>query len=143
VICSTLNLQMDTSKNNRQPNHKRPRHLNLVKIKMPVTAVVSILHRVSGIVLFLSIPYVVWLLSQSITSQAGFNYVLNIFSSDGGKLINIILLWSIVHHFYAGIRFLLLDIDFAISREATIKMAWLVNILVVVTLILLIFKVVL
>jgi len=124
-------------------NTNRPKNLNLFKIRMPVTAVVSILHRVSGIVLFLSIPYVVWLLSQSITSQAGFNYVLNVFSSDYGKLINVILLWAIVHHFFAGIRFLLLDIDFAISREATIKMAWLVNILVFVTLALLIYKVVL
>lgn len=124
-------------------NIKRPKNLNLFKIRMPVTAVVSILHRVSGIVLFLSIPYVVWLLSQSITSQTGFNYVLNIFSSDYGKLINIILLWAIVHHLFAGIRFLLLDIDFAISREATIKMAWLVNVLVFVTLALLIVKVVL
>ena len=124
-------------------NNKRPKNLNLLKIRMPVTAVVSILHRVSGIVLFLSIPYVVWLLSQSITSQAGFNYVLNVFSTDCGKLINVILLWAIVHHFFAGIRFLLLDIDIAISREATIKMAWLVNILVFVTLVLLIYKVVL
>lgn len=124
-------------------NNKRPKNLNLLKIRMPVTAVVSILHRVSGIVLFLSIPYVVWLLSQSITSQAGFNYVLNVFSSNCGKLINVILLWAIVHHFFAGIRFLLLDIDFAISREATIKMAWLVNILVFVTLAFLIYKVVL
>ena len=124
-------------------NTNRPKNLNLFKIRMPVTAVVSILHRVSGIVLFLSIPYVVWLLSQSITSQAGFNYVLNVFSSDYGKLINVILLWAIVHHFFAGIRFLLLDIDFAISREATIKMAWLVNVLVFVTLVLLIYKLVL
>lgn len=124
-------------------NNKRPKNLNLLKIRMPVTAVVSILHRVSGIVLFLSIPYVVWLLSQSITSQVGFNTVLNVFSSNCGKLINVILLWAIVHHFFAGIRFLLLDIDIAISREATIKMAWLVNILVFVTLVLLIYKVVL
>ena len=124
-------------------NINRPKNLNLFKIRMPVTAVVSILHRVSGIVLFLSIPYVVWLLSQSITSQAGFNYVLNVFSSNYGKLINIILLWAIVHHIFAGIRFLLLDIDFAINREATIKMAWLVNVLVFVTLAFLIYKVVL
>jgi len=110
---------------------------------MPVTAVVSILHRVSGIILFLSIPYMVWLLSQSVTSQEGFNHVLDIFSSDGGKLINIVLLWAMVHHFFAGIRFFLLDMDIAISREATIKMAWLVQFLVLVTVILLIYKVVL
>ena len=84
-----------------------------------------------------------WLLSQSIKSQDGFNYVVNVFSSTSGKLINVILLWAIIHHFYAGVRFLLLDIDFAISREATVKMAWLVNVLVFVTLVAIVFKVVL
>ena len=122
---------------------KRPKHLNLIKIKMPVTAVVSILHRVSGILLFLSIPYIIWLLSLSVKSEQGFDEVVAIFTSDWGRLINIILLWAIIHHFYAGLRFLLLDIDFAISREAASKMAWLVNIFVFITLILLGFKVVL
>ena len=110
---------------------------------MPVTAVVSILHRVSGILLFLSIPYVIWLLSLSVKSEQGFNEVVAIFTSDWGRLINVILLWAIIHHFYAGLRFLLLDIDFAISREAASKMAWLVNIFVFITLIILVIKVVL
>lgn len=123
-------------------NNTRPKNLNLLKIRMPVTAVVSILHRVSGIVLFLSIPYIVWLLSNSVKNAEGFNYVLSIFSSDCGKLFNIILLWAITHHFYAGLRFLLLDMDIAITRNAALKVAWLVHFLVAITLATLIFKVI-
>lgn len=121
----------------------RPKNLNLLKIRMPVTAVVSILHRVSGILLFLSIPYVVWLLSASVNSEEGFNTVLAIFNSEFGKLINILLLWAITHHFFAGIRFLMLDLDIAIERRSALKMAWLVNVLVFITLAILLYKVVL
>ena len=123
-------------------NNKRPKNLNLLKIRMPVTAVVSILHRVSGIVLFLSIPYIIWLFSNSVKSLEGFNSILGVFSSDCGKLFTVILLWAITHHFFAGLRFLFLDLDIGIARESTIKIAWLVQILVVITLVILIFKVV-
>jgi len=124
-------------------NNKRPKHLNLLKIKMPVSAVVSILHRVSGIILFLSIPYILWLLSQSTTTPEGFKSVNTLFNTTSGQLINIVLLWAVTHHFYAGLRFLLLDLNVGISREATIKIAWLVNLLVFITLIYLVVKVVL
>jgi len=110
---------------------------------MPVSAVVSILHRVSGIILFLSIPYILWLLSQSVTTPEGFKSVNALFNTTCGQLINIVLLWAITHHFYAGLRFLLLDLNIGISREATIKIAWLVNLLVLITLIFLVVKVVL
>jgi len=69
--------------------------------------------------------------------------VLTVFNSGCGKLINIVLLWAIIHHFFAGLRFLLLDIDVAITRSATIKMAWAVNVCVVITLVILVYKVVL
>jgi len=129
-------IQMNIIKN------KRPKNLNLLKIRMPVTAVVSILHRVSGIVLFLSIPYILWLLSNSLNSVEGFNYALSIVRSDFGKFISIVLLWAITHHFFAGVRFLLLDMDIAISRYVALKAAWLVQILVVITFVTLVFKVV-
>ncbi len=129
--------------NKSQPNNKRPKHLNLVKIKMPVSAVVSILHRVSGIILFLSIPYVVWLFSTSVRSVYGYTEALTILNSGYGKLASILLLWAITHHFYAGLRFLILDLDIGISREATLKVAWLVQILVLITFAFLIYKVVL
>jgi len=124
-------------------NAKRPKHLNLIKIKMPVTAVVSILHRVSGILLFLSIPYVIWLFASSVKNADGFQYIQTVLNSDCGKLISVILLWAIIHHFYAGIRFLVLDLDIGISRSTAIKVAWLVQGLVAVTLALLICKVIL
>jgi len=129
--------------NKSQPNNKRPKHLNLVKIKMPVSAVVSILHRVSGIILFLSIPYVVWLFSTSVRSVYGYTEALTILNSGYGKLASILLLWAIIHHFYAGLRFLILDLDIGITREVTLKVAWLVQILVLITFAFLIYKVVL
>ncbi len=134
---------MDIKNNNSLADVKRPKHLNLLKIRMPVTAVVSFLHRVSGIVLFLSIPYIMWLLSNSLVDEAGFTHVVSILNSAGGKLANIILLWAISHHFFAGIRFLLLDLDIAIMRQPALKMAWLVQILVIITFVALIYKVVL
>ena len=124
-------------------NNKRPKHLKLLKIKMPVTAVVSILHRVSGIILFLSIPYIIWLFSLSVKSVYGYTEALTILNSGCGKLVNVLLLWAITHHFYAGLRFLILDLDIGITREAAIKVAWLVQVLVLITLVLLIYKVVL
>ncbi|MBN4080478.1 succinate dehydrogenase, cytochrome b556 subunit [Beggiatoa alba] len=110
---------------------------------MPVTAVVSILHRVSGILLFLAIPYIIWLFSSSVKSPEGFAYVQTILASGYGKLISIVLLWAITHHFFAGLRFLILDFNLGITRCAAIKLSWLVNLLVAVTFVLLIFKVVL
>ncbi len=124
-------------------NNKRPKHLKLLKIKMPVTAVVSILHRVSGIILFLSIPYIIWLFSLSVKSVYGYTEALTILNSGCGKLVNVLLLWAITHHFYAGLRFLILDLDIGITRESAIKVAWLVQVLVLITLVLLIYKVVL
>lgn len=110
---------------------------------MPVPAVVSIQHRVSGIILFLSIPYVIWLFGASVRSVYGYTEALTILNSGYGKLVSIVLLWAITHHFYAGLRFLILDLDIGISRDATIKVAWLVQILVVITFVLLSIKVVL
>ncbi len=110
---------------------------------MPMSAVVSILHRVSGIILFLSIPYVVWLFATSVKSVYGYTEALTVLNSNCGKLVSVLLLWAITHHFYAGLRFLILDLDIGITREATIKVAWLVQILVLLTLVLLIYKVVL
>ena len=110
---------------------------------MPVTAVVSILHRVSGIILFLSIPYVVWLFSTSVKSIQGYTEALTTLNSGYGKIASVVLLWAITHHFYAGLRFLILDLDIGITRESAIKVAWLVQFLVLLTFAFLIYKVVL
>ncbi|VAX14450.1 Succinate dehydrogenase cytochrome b-556 subunit [hydrothermal vent metagenome] len=89
----------------------RPKYLNLLKIRLPVTGVASILHRISGVLLFLSIPFIIYALSLSLRSPESFAQVSAYFDNILIRVIALILLYSLVHHFFAGIRFLLLDLD--------------------------------
>ena len=98
----------------------RPKHLNLLKIKQPIPAIVSILHRISGAGLFLiGIPLGLYILQSSLSSEAAFNYWFESLSNPCIKLICIGLIWAFFHHLSAGIRFLLLDIHVGISLEKT------------------------
>lgn len=105
-----------------------PIFLNLFKIRMPAAAVMSILHRVSGLLLFLSIPAGIYLLDESLRSDHDFNVVSGWLGSPLSKIFFIIVLWAFFHHFFAGIRFLLLDIDVGISHQQARISAWTVNI---------------
>ena len=98
---------------------KRPKHLDLMKIRLPLPGVVSILHRISGIALFLiGIPFLLWVLNCSLASQAGFDSWRETFNRPIVKLILIGFLWAYLHHFFAGIRFLALDVHKGISLPA-------------------------
>jgi succinate dehydrogenase / fumarate reductase cytochrome b subunit len=108
---------------------RRPVFLNLLQIRFPVTAITSILHRASGLLLFLLIPFFILALQMSLRSAHDFNAVLGAFDSLPARLLMFILLWAALHHFLAGIRFLLLDVDIAVTRSAARASAWLVNVL--------------
>jgi succinate dehydrogenase / fumarate reductase cytochrome b subunit len=112
----------------------RPVYLNLFKIRLPVTGIVSLAHRLSGVLLFLSLPVCVWLLERSVSSPEGFAQVMTLFSHLSIKLLGLVLFWSLAHHFFAGIRFLLLDIDIAVLKHQSIITAWLVLAAEIVTL---------
>jgi succinate dehydrogenase / fumarate reductase cytochrome b subunit len=107
----------------------RPIFLNLSKIHFPVAAVASIMHRVSGVLLSLSIPLVIYLFGISIRDEQGYANVANLIDSLMGKLVMVFLLWNLAHHFLAGIRFLLLDLDIGITKSAAARSAWLVHII--------------
>ena len=89
---------------------KRPKHLDLMVIRLPLPGIVSILHRISGVGLFLMLPVILWLLQASLTSPESFAEFKAIASNFFVKLIFLGLLWAYIHHFCAGIRFLLLDL---------------------------------
>ena len=89
----------------------RPKFLTLTQIQMPVPALISIMHRVSGAVLFLALPLLLWLFQQSLISFGAFGAFRNIFPEWLFKLAAIGLLWAFFHHFCAGIRYLALDLD--------------------------------
>jgi succinate dehydrogenase / fumarate reductase, cytochrome b subunit len=105
---------------------KRPKNLDLSSLsnyRLPLPGKVSILHRVSGIGLFLFLPVLLWLFSASLTSAETFATFKSVFSSLPAKVVAAGLLWAFVHHFCAGIRFLLLDLHVGIEKEAARKSA--------------------
>lgn len=94
------------------PIKKRPKHLDLVRIRLPLAGLVSIMHRVSGAVLFLFIPLLLWLLQRSLASPQTFDAFRSAVSSPLLKMALLGLLWAYLHHLCAGVRHLALDLDY-------------------------------
>lgn len=87
----------------------RPKHLAVHEIRLPLPGIVSILHRVSGAGLFLLLPFLLYLFDLSL-GQDSFAAFSAVVGHPLVKLILLGLLWAYLHHFCAGIRFLLLDV---------------------------------
>jgi succinate dehydrogenase / fumarate reductase cytochrome b subunit len=98
---------------------ERPVYLNLFRIRLPVTGMVSFAHRISGTLLFLAIPFSVYLLNLSLTSEQGFHRVLGLLDHPVIMLLQLLLIWSLAHHLVAGIRFMLIDLDIGVERKAS------------------------
>lgn len=96
---------------------KRPRFLDLRKIKLPLPGVVSILHRISGISMVIAIPFALYLFDLSLRSNTGYLRALEYSDTLIFKLVATLILWSLCHHLFAGIRFLLLDLDIGVDRS--------------------------
>jgi len=90
---------------------KRPVYLNLVQIRLPLPGFVSILHRVSGALLFVSAVWMLFMLDRSLSSEAGFESVRRYTAFPLVKITLLGLIWAYCHHFCAGIRYLFLDLD--------------------------------
>ena len=102
---------------------KRPKNLDLTTIRLPLPGKVSILHRVSGAGLFLCLPVMLWLFGASLGSPESFAFFQSLAGMLPVKVVFAGLLWAFVHHFCAGIRFLLLDLHVGIEKEAAGKSA--------------------
>ncbi len=113
----------------------RPVYLNLLKIRLPVPGIVSFAHRITGVLLFLALPYAVYLLDLSIESQDSFAQVQQILSQPFMLLVQIVLLWSVAHHFFAGIRFLLIDAEIGVEQSSARIGSWLVILAEVITIV--------
>ncbi|MDH5387921.1 MAG: succinate dehydrogenase, cytochrome b556 subunit [Gammaproteobacteria bacterium] len=105
---------------------KRPVYLNLFKIRLPIAGVVSLAHRASGILMFLAMPFIVYLLDLSVQSHEGFEQVLFILQHPFLVAVQVLFVWALAHHLFAGIRFLLIDADIAIEKIPANRSAWLV-----------------
>lgn len=106
---------------------KRPVYLNLLKIKLPVTGILSILHRLTGVLMVISLPFLVYLLDLSLSNSNDFDTAKELFTHPLMKISLSIYLWFLLHHLMAGIRFLLLDLDLGVERQAARHSAFVVN----------------
>ncbi|MCF6210109.1 MAG: succinate dehydrogenase, cytochrome b556 subunit [Gammaproteobacteria bacterium] len=105
----------------------RPVFLDLRKIRWPVMAFVSGLHRASGVLMVLLLPVLVYLFELSLRNEQGFQAVIDLMQSMPARVLGVLLVWLLAHHFFAGIRFLLLDVDLGMEKSEVRKTAWMVH----------------
>jgi succinate dehydrogenase / fumarate reductase cytochrome b subunit len=95
----------------------RPVYLNLFRIYLPLAGWVSILHRVSGALLFVALPIGVWGLSVSLSSEAGFQRMAGWVTHPLTKLVLLLSIWAFAHHLLAGLRHLALDAHWGVDLQ--------------------------
>jgi succinate dehydrogenase / fumarate reductase, cytochrome b subunit len=100
------------------------RLIDAVKYRLPLAGVVSILHRVSGALMFLLLPFIIWLFDVSLTSEISYERFTSAFVAGIGflpgwfiKLVVLALLWAYLHHFIAGVRHLWMDATHSVTKE--------------------------
>ena len=103
---------------------RRPVFLDLTRIHFPVTAVLSIGHRIAGVALFLAVPFAAWLLQRSLGGPAEYHAAAEFLNGGPVRVLSILLLWLAAHHFYAGLRYLLIDLDLGVGARAARRSAW-------------------
>ena len=109
---------------------KRPEFRNIHALKdlptyrLPAAGIVSILHRISGALMFLLMPFIIWMFDTSLSSEisfakfsAAFNVGLGFVPGWFIKLVALALIWAYLHHFIAGLRHLYMDVCHAVSKE--------------------------
>jgi succinate dehydrogenase / fumarate reductase, cytochrome b subunit len=121
----------------------RPKYLSLqallFEIRLPLPGWVSILHRISGALLFVAIVWLLWMLDRSLSSEAAFERIRHYAGLWPVKLALLVLVWAFSHHFCAGIRHVVLDLDkgvdlktarltsvivFVVSLSLTVCLGW-------------------
>jgi succinate dehydrogenase / fumarate reductase, cytochrome b subunit len=100
------------------------RLIDAVKYRLPLAGVVSILHRVSGLLMFLMLPFLIWLFDVSLSSEISYERFTSAFTAGIGflpgwfvKLVVWALIWAYLHHFIAGVRHLWMDATHSVTKE--------------------------
>ena len=106
------------------PKKQRPQFRNihvtdLGNYRMPLASIVSILHRISGFIMFAALPLILYMLQQSLLSEDTFKYFAGIMSHPLAKLVTLVLLWGYFHHFCAGVRHLFMDMHMGIEKVSS------------------------
>lgn len=92
--------------------------------RLPVAGVVSILHRLAGVLMFVLMPFVIWMFDTSVSTEISYDRFANAFVAGVGfmpgwfvKLVALGLIWAYLHHFIAGVRHLWMDLTHSVSYE--------------------------
>jgi succinate dehydrogenase / fumarate reductase cytochrome b subunit len=109
---------------------KRPEFRNINALtdlptyRLPAAGIVSILHRISGLIMFLLLPLIVWMFDTSVSSEisfakfsAAFNVGLGFVPAVLVKVVVLGLIWAYLHHLIAGVRHVYMDVCHAVSKE--------------------------
>lgn len=96
----------------------KPVYLNLFRLHLPITGWVSILHRVSGVLLFFMLPVLVWGFTLAFSSETGFARVTAYLTTPFAKLLMLVLVAGLAHHFFAGLRHLAMDVHWGVSLSS-------------------------
>ncbi|NRR29590.1 succinate dehydrogenase, cytochrome b556 subunit [Oxalobacteraceae bacterium] len=110
------------------PKKERPKFTNihitqLPSYRLPLAGVVSILHRISGFLMFALLPFVLYLLELSLRSEMSFSYFQGFASNPLVKLIILALVWGYMQHFCAGVRHLVMDLHYGLDKDSARKSA--------------------
>lgn len=111
---------------NKRNIRKRYRNIQITQIlnyRLPWAGKISILHRISGVLLFLCLPGLLYLLELSLSSEASYTRFAELLELPIIKLLILGLAWAYLHHFCAGIRYLLLDVHICLARQVAQRSA--------------------
>lgn len=97
--------------------NNRPVNLDLTTMKMPLTAIASITHRITGVGLFVAIGFMLWALSVSLESQSGFNTVQSVLGHPFAKFISWGIASFVFYHLVAGVKHLMMDAGYFETKE--------------------------
>ena len=112
-----------------RPPRREFRNINaftdLTTYRLPPAGIVSILHRVSGVLMFLLLPFIIWMFDSSVSSEISFAKFKAVFNNGFSfvpgflvKLVALALIWAYLHHFIAGVRHLWMDVSHAaVTKE--------------------------
>lgn len=114
----------------------RPVNLDLTKFHFPVMAIVSVLHRIAGVLLFLALPFLLYLLDQSLASQQSYLNLLAAMTNGWMKFFLWVALAALSYHLAAGVRHILMDFGIGDHLPQAYCVAWMTIIVAVILMVL-------
>ena len=108
----------------QRPQYRNIHITQIRQYRLPPAGWVSILHRISGVLMFLLMPFVIWMFDTSLTSEISYASFTAVFKAGVGvvpgwffKLVALALIWAYLHHLIAGVRHLWMDMTHSVSKE--------------------------